>query len=536
MKSWKSILTSTSALIIAGMHMTSFALDLSESRNIPDDGKVLLFMGQDSDTLSDYKFDVLDQDITMPRPGGITIYTPLKIFPEEAFPPGFAETPLDSLIDSGNWGDNEHNLRRTMREYPNTALAIGLDLKDPIDLCNGIQPLRAIADTGDADVIALTPQYHRYVDKMVRILKHTKRPVYLRIGYEFDGPWNCYDQDLYKTVFRFIKNRIDALDATNIATVWQTASYPFNDFQGRIPYSIGNPSHFDDWYPGDEYVDWVGMSTFYGSNYATYQLPGVDDFLAATPRNIQTRVLDFARDHNKPVMIAEAAPAGFDIEALTASPIFIRVEQSITAQELWQSWYADWFNYIEENKDIIRAVAYINANWNEAPLWRCDAGSQTSPGESVPVDPNNPDAPACPGGAYWGDTRVQANDEILTEFKQSIQNEIFVNGGLGKSVPGALIDDTLLLDQNQSHKIKLIIPEDGALAIKLRSSHKRNGFGLLKVSYEGKTRYVKLGFFGKARVKFPRVKRGQGQLEIEPIWGSVELSEINSRLFSFHRF
>ncbi len=516
-------------IFVSSLNMAAIAAEASLSaRNLPADDKILFFMGQDSDSLTEYKNTVLDSDITMPRPGGFTIYTPLKIFPEDAFPPGVAEAPIDSLLSSGNWGDREHNLQRSLAEYPNSAIAIGLDMKDPVDLCGSRQPLRAIAATGDEDVIELTPQYHAVIDQMIVVLKETKRPVYLRIGYEFDGPWNCYDQDLYKQVFRFIKQRIDALGARNIATVWQTASAFFDDQAGRLEYSPSNPTHLDDWYPGDEYVDWIGLSTFVGENFLVYQAPGAEPFISVTPREVQNRLLDFSREHNKPVMIAEAAPQAFDITNLTASPFFWRLEQAVTAEEIWGNWYADWFDFIESNSDIVRAVAYINADWTGTPLWRCDAGAQQFPGHNVPVDPNNPDAPACPDGTYWGDTRVQGNAEIFARFKAELQKEIYVNGGVGVEIPGQINETTEHLAAGDRLSYKLLVPEDGRLIVKLKAENTSGAVLLARLN--GKYRFVWLRENRPARLYFGKVPRDQLKLDLKVLYGAADIKKISAHL------
>ncbi len=40
-----------------------------------------------------------------------------------------------------------------------------------------------------------------------------------------------------------------------------------------------------------------------------------------------------------------------------------------TADEIWNEWYAPFFQYIHDNSDVIRALAYINANWDSQPMW-----------------------------------------------------------------------------------------------------------------------------------------------------------------------
>ena len=520
----KRVLTQTTmAGLMYGAAASGYAADLDGARNLPEDGKVLFFMGQDSDTLSDYKHDVLDQDIEMPRPGGFTIYRPLAVYAPEDVPPQFANIRIDSLTGAGNWGDNEHNLMRSMEEYPNAAIAIGLDLKDPLNLC-GAQHLRGVVGTGDEDVVDLTPQYHEMVDQIIHTLKETERPVYLRIGYEFDGPWNCYQPDLYKETFRFIKQRIDALEADNIATVWHGAGYFFDDFAGRVEFSASTPGHLDRWYPGDEYVDWMAVSTFLGDHYATYQAPGVDQFIAKKPRELQNEFLDFAREHGKPMLLAESSPQGFNIGDLDVSAIFQRQDIDVSAEEIWSTWYEDWFNFIEDNKDIIRGVAYINSHWNEAPLWRCDEGAQTEPGQSVPFDPANPDAPICAGGAYWGDARVQANDYILENFKSELEKPFYVNGGEGVALPGLLVDEKTTLKMGESLDYKILVEEQGDVVIKVKPHH--YSYGILSVTVAGDTQSAYV--YGKhpVKFKFKNVSRDQHNVEISTLYGSVKLDKV----------
>lgn len=57
---------------------------------------------------------------------------------------------------------------------------------------------------------------------LVTGLRALNRPVYLRIGYEFNGPWNGYKPTSYKAAFRRIVQflRADALVGAQTAAVW----------------------------------------------------------------------------------------------------------------------------------------------------------------------------------------------------------------------------------------------------------------------------------------------------------------------------
>lgn len=80
-------------------------------------------------------------------------------------------------------------------------------------------------------------------------IKSKRVPVYLRIGYEFDFTYNNYDPNLYIQTFRKIVQIFREKNVSNCAFVWQSAAYR-------------RERSFKDWYPGDEYVDWIGSSWF----------------------------------------------------------------------------------------------------------------------------------------------------------------------------------------------------------------------------------------------------------------------------------
>lgn len=82
-------------------------------------------------------------------------------------------------------------------------------------------------------------------------------PIYLRIGAEFNVWGDKCTPDEFVSAFKAVANSVSGL--SNVATVWSmahTSSWKTNDW----PYTA------DDFYPGDEYVDWVGVNC-YASKY-----------------------------------------------------------------------------------------------------------------------------------------------------------------------------------------------------------------------------------------------------------------------------
>ena len=350
-------------------------LPAQQNRFIPPQQKQLLFIGQDSDTISEYISNTPEDNIE-----AVTLYSQLKS--------NSKDTTLFGIYSKANWNSGDMDFSKTLTESPKAALAIGL----AIDQCNQAPHAKNIA----------AGNYDNALNALIEYLSAlSPKRVFLRIGYEFDGPWNCYQPESYIAAYRKIVNAIRAAGLTNVTNVWQSATWP--DGYGNEIYNTGNPEHFERWYPGDDIVDWVGVSVFYRdlTNW-NYTPPN-------TPQGGQQAALDFARTHNKPVMIAESAPQGYRIEGLTQSPIQENKPSPVTAEHIWQSWYVPFFDFIETNKDVIGAVAYINANWESQNMWHCLPAIQAG-------------KPGCNQG-NWGDSRVHINSYIKAKWLEQINDD-----------------------------------------------------------------------------------------------------------------
>lgn len=80
------------------------------------------------------------------------------------------------------------------------------------------------------------------------------------------------------------------------------------------------------------------------------------------------------------------------------------------------AWYDEYFGYIAANADVVRAAAYVNADWDAIQQFACPPG--TSAGQ-----------PNCTDG-YWGNSRIQDNPTIRAGAEREWQNAIYVNGTL----------------------------------------------------------------------------------------------------------
>jgi hypothetical protein len=304
---------------------------------LPPTGQAWLLIGQDVGSIVSYANQVR-------LPGGVVGYTALDT--------------LVGVTSSANWGAGDQSLTQLAGEYPGQPVAVGLYL---------VGMLGSVVSGG------LDSQ----IDSLAGTLASYGRPVLLRIGYEFDNPINGYDPSQYQAAFSHIVNRVRAAGPSLVRSVWQSEAACQAPGQG-----------IDAWYPGDAYVDWVGLSYF--TQYAACNNSSVN------------AVVGFAQAHSKPLFIAESTPQGYDLSALNFSSNGNQF-QGVSANDIWSRWFQPYFAFIHANQNVIRAVAYIDADWNAQPVWQ--------------VRSNN---------GYWGDSRVQQNAQIKQMWTSELQGASWV--------------------------------------------------------------------------------------------------------------
>lgn len=87
-----------------------------------------------------------------------------------------------------------------------------------------------------------------YLRDFARRARLSDTPIFLRFAYEMNGDWNHYGTpEEYIRYFRIVHD-VMAAEAPNVAMVWSPNCVP--------------ESNMDDYYPGDNYVDWVGVSVY----------------------------------------------------------------------------------------------------------------------------------------------------------------------------------------------------------------------------------------------------------------------------------
>lgn len=299
----------------------------------PQAGKILVFVGQDNASVGgNDRFDNGYSD-HVGIPAGITHYIGL----------GTDSNPnqVDGLDIEATWGAGP----MCMKYYV-----------DSPELKNSVMHL-SIAMVDHEQEVA-EGVHDNEIDQIADFLQeYNMFPFLVRIGYEFDGEWNHYDSTHFKIAFRRIVDKFRERGLTNFSTVLAATS-------PVVAYEI-----WENYYPGDEYVDWCGYSYWGGAHL--------------TGSSIQ-----FAIDHGKPQFIAEVTPRGH---------YFLKKDP----ESFWADWFYTFFTHIEHHPSI-KAISYINCDWDAQPMWD-----------------------------GWGDTRIQAVDYIKTQWLKKMDEDRYLHDPKG---------------------------------------------------------------------------------------------------------
>lgn len=279
---------------------TAFVYPYAQTKFVPPAGKTLLIIGQTVEDILEYRRHFRDE----PTPGGWAVYWGVPEFK-------YTDDPYDTSKRSG-----QQNHETLVKLTENTVIQSAMWMVGKWDIAK---------KAGEGE-------YDHAIREFSTWAKAAQRPIYLRMGYEFDGPHNELEPEEYVKAYRHIADMIRAEGANNVAFVWH--SYMFEPYKG---YPL------EAYYPGDGYVDWVGISAF-GLIYQGPELLAHGD-----------TVMAFAKRHQKPLMVAESSPT-----------LGIRKGHFDT----WDTWFVNFFSLCYRKN--IKAISFITANWEngEGGEWK----------------------------------------------------------------------------------------------------------------------------------------------------------------------
>ncbi len=161
------------------------------------------------------------------------------------------------------------------------------------------------------EIIAGT--WDAYIDKWADAARDFGHPLIVVFGVEVNGTWfpwsgayygrdewdrernNWRGPETFRTAYRHVVDRVRARGATNVKWMFHTNNYPY-------PYETWNCAAA--YYPGSDYVDWLGLSV-YGQQFKDEPNPDIPS-LVDWPYEEMCRL-----DPKKPIMIAEWATGEF---------------------------------------------------------------------------------------------------------------------------------------------------------------------------------------------------------------------------------
>lgn len=176
-----------------------------------------------------------------------------------------------------------------------------------------------------------------YIRRWARSMRKWGKPILLRFAHEMNGNWYPWAEGVngntagqYRTAWRHVHDIFRAERATNVNWVWA----PNRAYLGST--GLGSL------YPGDAYVEWVGINGF---NRGSETTPS--SWLNFTSLFVPTLTHVRQLAPTKPIMIAETASTelGGDKAA----------------------WITDFFVQLKENPDVL---AFVWFNYTKGPDFR----------------------------------------------------------------------------------------------------------------------------------------------------------------------
>jgi hypothetical protein len=167
-----------------------------------------------------------------------------------------------------------------------------------------------------------------YVTRFATAVRALNVPIVISFGHEFNGswyPWGTNDATAAQFVaaWRHVHDLFATAGATNVIWIWDP-----NDILTNVSLPL------KDYYPGDSYVDWVGVTGYWSqggpNSYAGLYLPTLEEIREFT---------------QKPFIIAETAVEPGSAQSQSLTNLFQAVEQH--ADILGFVWYdfdvnGDW--------------------------------------------------------------------------------------------------------------------------------------------------------------------------------------------------
>jgi len=211
---------------------------------------------------------------------------------------------------------------------------------------------------------------NEYLRNFAKKINEAGVPIFIRFASEMNGTWCAYSGDPTKYIEKWkLVHDVLEEEAPNAIMMWSVFTFP--------EYTIM------DYYPGDEYVDWVGVNIY---NVVYHN----DNIYEEATQEDPLRLLDFVYDnfsYKKPIHISEFGATNYTITDDGHHTDF--------AIEKIERMYSN----LQSKYPRVKAISYFNVN-------------------------NLINAPE---GRKINDYSLTSKDEVLEKYSQLIQNEYFLS-------------------------------------------------------------------------------------------------------------
>lgn len=192
------------------------------------------------------------------------------------------------------------------------------------------------AGEGNMVYDVLDGDYDEFLKNYARTVSEFDHPVLFRLGNEMNGDWCPYssyntskDTVIFKEFYKYIYSLFEEAGADNVIWVWNPNGKSFPDFRWNDAIM---------YYPGDEYVDIVGLTAYNTGTY--YSDEKWTDFNVLYDSLYE----EYMRLYDKPMMITEFASS------------------SVGGDK--NQWIIDMFSHIAKYENIKVAVWWDGCDWD----------------------------------------------------------------------------------------------------------------------------------------------------------------------------
>lgn len=117
-----------------------------------------------------------------------------------------------------------------------------------------------VHDEGNDFLRLLDGGYDEFLEDYIKEIKNFGHPVMFRFANEMNGDWCeycahslCMDTELYRLAYRYVFEQFEKHKVTNAIWVWNPNGKSYPDYSWNSEYM---------YYPGDEYVDVLGLTSY----------------------------------------------------------------------------------------------------------------------------------------------------------------------------------------------------------------------------------------------------------------------------------